>query len=278
MFGESKDVKFEKLISFKNGQKQMQDGNWIQQLADCITRAGLMDSVIVRPADNGKYEVICGHNRLKALEMLGCEVIHVDIRNGLSDEDATELYYNSCLNQQPFSACSYAQRFETVKCYEEMMKKNSRQGKRTDLEEKVVANAENTCVQPMSSLGEEENAYVQLTSNHSNRSRRPTNRDETAHHLGISTATLSKYRRIIKLPDDLLQSIAYLLDEKRITFEIAYFISSLRDADIKSLIKDIIKYPDGKLDWNTAKELPKRTDKKSDDIIYPRSRKSIWRH
>lgn len=278
MCRESKDIEFEKLIPFKGDQKYMHEEDWMHQLADCIKRAGLMDSVIVRPIDNGKYEVICGHNRLKALEMLGCEAIRVDIRNDLSDEDATELYYNSSINQQPFSKCSYAQRFEIVKYYEEMMKKNSYQGKRTDLDEKAVATAGITCVQPVSNSESKKNTYVQLASNLTSRSRRPTNRNEAAHRLGISTATLSKYRRIIKLPDDLLQSIANLLDEKRITFEAAYIISSLRDADIKSLIKDIIKYPDGNLDWNIVKELPKRTDKKSDDIIYPRSRESIWRH
>lgn len=32
--------------------------------------------------------------------------------------------------------------------------------------------------------------------------------------LGIATAILSKYRSIIKLPDDLIDAIARLLDQK----------------------------------------------------------------
>lgn len=268
MCRESKDIEFEKLIPFKGDQKYMHEEDWMRQLADCIKRAGLMDSVIVRPVDNGKYEVLCGHNRIKALKMLGCEVIHADIRNGLSDEDATELYNNSNLNQQPFSACSYTQRFETVKYYEKMMKMNSRQGKRTDLEEKAAAKSKKTCVQPMSNSESKGDTYVQLMSNLPKSPRRPTNRDEAAHSLGISTATFSKYKRIINLPDDLLQSIAKLLDEKKITFEAAYVISNMINIDIQYLIKEINNCPNKKLNLDKLKELPKRNDKKSDNITY----------
>lgn len=88
-----------------------------------------------------------------------------------------------------------------------------------------------------------------------------------ARSLGISTATLSKYRRIIKLPDELLDSLVRLLDEKRITFEAAYAISNMRDTDIRCLIKGINKYPDRKLDLNTLKSLPKRNADIDGDII-----------
>ncbi|MBD5472820.1 MAG: ParB N-terminal domain-containing protein [Lachnospiraceae bacterium] len=275
MCRESKDIEFEKLIPFKGDQKYMHEEDWMQQLADCIKRAGLMDSVIVRPVDNGKYEVLCGHNRIKALEMLGCTVIHADIRNGLSDEDATKIYSNSNLRQQPFSACSYAQRFETVKYYKKIMEMNSRQGKRTDLEEKAAAKSEKTCVQPVSNSEVKEDTCAQLVSNFTRSSRRPTNRDEAAHSLGISTSTLSKYIRIIKLPDNLLQSIANLLDEKRITFEAAYVISGMRNAEIKILIGGINNHTNKKLNLDKLKKLLKKNTEKSDDTLHPFSKKAI---
>ncbi len=45
MYGNSKDIGLEKLIPFKDAQEQTFEEDWIQQLADCIKRAGLMDPV-----------------------------------------------------------------------------------------------------------------------------------------------------------------------------------------------------------------------------------------
>lgn len=283
MCGNSKDIGLEKLIPFKEAQGQTFEEDWIQQLMDCIKKAGLMSPVIARPTDGGKYEVICGNNRVKALEMLGCEVIHADIRSGLSDDEAAALYYDGRLNQRPFSDCSYSQKFEIVKYYEKFIKENSRQGKRTDLEDKTVAkpreNVGDTCTQLVSNVARGiSDTCVQLAPKSTCKSRRPTIRDEVAHRLGISKATLEKYMRIIKLPDDLLQSIAQLLGEKRITFKAAYAISDMKDADIKSLIRDISKYPDGEIDWDKVKKSPKRTAKKSGNRMYPHSRESAWKH
>lgn len=268
MYGESKDIKLEKLIPFKDDQDHTCEEDWIQPLADCIKRAGLTDPVIVRPADNEKYEIICGHNRIKALEMLGCKVISANIMNELSDENAAELHHNSSFDQQPFSACCYSKRFEIIKHYEEILKKNSCQGKRTDLEGKFVAKNADTYVQPVSNSLGTDKTHVQLMSNISKEPRHPATRDEAAHRLGISTATFSKYRRIIKLPSHLLQSIASLLDEKKITFEAAYIISNMIDIDIEYLIDEINNHPNRKLPLERLKKLPKRNAKESSNVIY----------
>lgn len=283
MHRETKDVKLEELVPFKSSQEQTYENDWIQQLTDCIKKAGLMSPVIARPVDGGKYEVICGNNRVKALEMLGCEIIHADIRSGLSDEEAAVLYYDSRLNQPPFSAYSYSQKFEIVKHCEKFIKENSRQGKRSDLEDRItiktVKGTKDTCTQLVPGLKDGNRELVpNLRLKESCKSRRPTIRNEAADRLGISKATLDKYMRIIKLPDALLQSIADLLDEKKITFEAAYSISNMTDEDIKSLVRDINKYPNGELDWNRIKNSPKRNAKESDDIIYTKSKESAWRH
>ncbi len=55
---------------------------------------------------------------------------------------------------------------------------------------------------------------------------------------------MSKYRRIIKLPDDLLRPLEQLLDEKRITFEAAYTIANyMPDYLLISSKKKILRSP-----------------------------------
>lgn len=226
----------------------MYEGERLQQLMDSIENVGLMSPVIVRPIDNGKYEIICGHNRTKAVEELDHDTIRADIRHGLSDDTALELFYDSNLNQQSFSDWNYSEKLKAIKYSEKLIRENSNQGKRTDLEPKTDAGSEEeTCVQSRQKLN--------------GKTKRTTSRDKMARRLGISTATLSKYRRIIKLSDDLIQSIARLLDEQKITFNAAYIISNLEDEDITSLIKGIERYPDRKLDLDKLKALPDKNAK-----------------
>ncbi len=259
---EIKEIRIESLQPFKMHSGQTYEGERLQQMMDSINRLGLLHPITVRFVENGKYEIICGHNRTKAMKALGYDVIMADIRYEMSDEEAIELFYDSNLNQQTFSDWSYSQKIKAIQYAEKIIKKDSQQGKRNDLEQKKVERDENgTCVQTRHKLKEN--------------TKRVTARDKMAHRLGTSTATLSKYRRIIKLSDDLVEAIARLLDERKITFEAAYIISNMREVDIRILIDGINKYPDSKLDLSILKELPTRSDEAKSDVLYPKSPKRV---
>lgn len=258
---ETKEISLKALIPFKIHSGMTYEGERLQQMMDSIERRGLIAHIIVRPVADGKYEIISGHNRVKAMEALGREVIQADVMYGLSDDDAVKLYYESNLNQQSFSDWSYSQKIEAMKYYETIIKKNSRQGRRTDLEEKKAEE-----------IGNE--TSVQIRQKLEGNSKRETTRDKMAKSLGISPATFSKYRRIIKLPDNLLESIAELLDKRKITFEVAYIISDMRDKEIKILLDGINKSPDIKVDVKIIKGLPRRGNEDS-DVLYPISRERV---
>ena len=234
MDSEMKDIRLEDLVPFKGHTGQAYEGERLQQLMDSIEKTGLISPIIVRPADNGKYEILCGHNRVKAVRTLGHDTIRADVRYKVSDDMALELFFDSNLNQQSFLDWNYSQRFEAVKYIETLIKEASRQGRRTDLEKETAMGTDNgTCVQSRHKLTE--------------KPKRSTIRDKMSKRLGISTATLSKYRRIIKLPDDMLLSVVQLLEEKRITFDAAYRIANLRYIDIKFLIDGMKKNPESSI-------------------------------
>ncbi len=262
MKNEIKEIPIEALQSFRENSGRTYEGERLLQFMRSIEKNGLLNPIIVRPVDKDQYEIICGHNRTKAMEALGRSTIMAEIRE-LSDEEATEIFYESNLNQQSFSDWSYSQRIKAIKYSEKKIQEYSQQGRRRDLERKRIEEFENgTSVQTRQKL---DHSPKQITT-----------RDKMARWLGISTATLSKYRRIIKLSEELLDPLVRLLDEKRITFEAVYVISNRRDGDIKTLIDGIEKYPYKKLDLKKLKELPNRgDDTKDSDVIYPRSRKLV---
>lgn len=236
------EIKLENLIPFSIHSSQTYHGERLEQLMSSIERLGLMNPIIVRPVGDGQYEIICGHNRTEATKALGRDVIRADVRTGLSDDEAIELYYDSNLNQQSFSDWSYSQKIEAIKYSEKLIKETSQQGKRTDREEKNdEESSEGTSVQTRQKLEGD--------------SKRATTRDKMARRLGIATATLSKYRSIIKLPDDMIDSLARMLDGKRLTFEAAYRISMLKPDEVKLLLRHMRKAAHIKPDMGRLKLL-----------------------
>lgn len=242
---EVRELRLEDLKPFSIYTSQIYQGERMEQLMSSIDRRGLITPIIVRPVDGGKYEIVCGHNRTEAMRKLGHDSILAEVREGLSDNDAIELFYDSNLNQQSFSDWSYSQKIKAIQYTEALIEKESQQGKRSDLAEKQdTANRKETSVQ----------------SRHKSegKSRRSTTRDRMARRLGIATATFSKYRRIIKLPNEQIDAISFLLDERKITFETAFIISKLDSTDANWLIEEIYKSPDKKVDINELKLFEKR--------------------
>lgn len=238
---EVREVNLADLISFKGNQFQTYEGDRLNQLMESIERVGLLHPIIVRPVTDGKYEIICGHNRVKAMEKLGHTTIMAEVRTELSDEEAIELFYDSNLNQQTFSDWNYSQKIEAVRYIVKMIEEHSQQGKRTDLDTTNVSAAE----------GE---TSVQGRHKSKQNAKRENTRDRMSRRLGISTATMSKYRSIINLPDDIVESITQHLDRKNITLEAAYRMSKLRNEEIKWLLNFVDQYPDEKIDIGKLKK------------------------
>ena len=252
------NLKITDLVQFKKHIGQTYEGDRLQQMMDSIEKYGLQSPIIVRPTDDGKYEIVCGHNRVKAFTELGRDEILADVRAGLSDDEAEGLYFDSNLNQQSFADWKYSQKIEAVKYLDKLIKENSEQGKRSDLktDEKTK---EPTSVHTRHKLDKD--------------SKRSTIRDKMARRMGIATATLSKYRSILKLSDDIIQMMARMLDEKKLSFEAAYRISQIDSQAIELLLKMLDKSSDMKPDIDKLKLRAKES--KDADTILPVSQSVI---
>ncbi len=143
---EMKEIRLEDLVPFKCHSGRTYEGERLQLLMDSIENTGLINPIVVRPVNHGKYEIICGHNRVKAAKALDHDKIRAEVRYGLTDDKALKLFFDSNLNQQSFPEWNYRQKFEAVSYIETLIKDASRQGRRTDLE-KDADTEDGTCVQ-----------------------------------------------------------------------------------------------------------------------------------
>lgn len=98
----------------------------LRKLEDSISENGILEPIIIRPKDNGRYEIISGHRRKRASELIGLKKIPCIIKN-MSDEEATIYMVDSNMHREQLlpseKAFAYKMKYDALK----------HQGKRNDL-------------------------------------------------------------------------------------------------------------------------------------------------
>lgn len=232
-----KEVKIDRLVPFRPSIPTYECKRF-EMLVNSINELGLQTPIIVRPIENKKYQIISGHNRVKALTALGKKTVKAYIKNDITDEEAEQIYFDTNLNQQNFNDWKYSQRIEAVKYYDKLIRKTSQQGKRSDLNKSTSEASDATTF-----------VYVRQKSQ-----KAETTRDRMARCLGISTALFSRYRSIIKLPDDVVERLALNLDERIITFDTAYTLSKFEVENINVILDYLDKNDNITINTKVIKE------------------------
>lgn len=105
---------------------RVHDDESMADLVHSIEMNGVMNPVIARRKEDGRYELISGHRRKFACEKLGLELIPIIVRE-LSRDDAIIAMVDSNLHREHILPS------EKAKAYKIKMDAMKRQGKRTDL-------------------------------------------------------------------------------------------------------------------------------------------------
>lgn len=105
---------------------RVHDDESMADLVHSIEMNGVMNPVIARRKEDGRYELISGHRRKFACEKLGLELIPIIVRE-LSRDDAIIAMVDSNLHREHILPS------EKAKAYKMKMDAMRRQGKRTDL-------------------------------------------------------------------------------------------------------------------------------------------------
>ena len=120
------EVPLSELFPFKNHPFQVRDDEAMQKTVESIARSGVLSPAIVRPRQEGGYEIIAGHRRKRGSELAGRETMPVLIRT-LDDDEATIIMVDSNLQREKIlpseKAFAYKMKLEALK----------HQGQRRDL-------------------------------------------------------------------------------------------------------------------------------------------------
>ena len=92
-------VKLSSLVPFQNHPFKVKDDEDMDKTVDSIRQFGVLNPIIVRPGENGTYEIVSGHRRCHASELAGLEEVPAIVRN-LDDDEATILMVDSNLQRE----------------------------------------------------------------------------------------------------------------------------------------------------------------------------------
>ena len=186
----TQEIDIVRIHAFPNHPFKVLDDERMDMLVDSIRENGILNPVIVRPDQNGDYEMISGHRRLHAAGIVGLQKIPAIVKE-MSDDDAIIKMVDANIQREEILPSERAFSFKMK------MEAMSRQGSRVDL----------TC-------GTEFHKLDAI-----NKKTRETIGDEA----GMTGRQVTKYIRLTEL----ISSILDLVDSKKITLTMGVDISYL---------------------------------------------------
>ena len=149
----------EKLRSFAGNPFQVRNDDEMEQLVFSILTQGVLTPVMVRPLENGEYEVISGHRRVHACKKAGIDTVPALIYCLDRDEAAIALVDSNLHREHILPS-------EKAFAYKMKLEAMNRRGQRTDLTSSQVATKLDTAAEIGKSQGESRDKvyrYIRLT-------------------------------------------------------------------------------------------------------------------
>ena len=199
------NIQIKDISDFPDHPFKVKNDEEMQKLADSIKEKGILLPTIVRQKEDGSYEMVSGHRRKRAAQIVGLKEIPCIVKN-LTDDEATILMVDSNIQREEVlpseRAFAYKMKLEALK----------HQGKRTDLEENLTSDQ----VEPKL------DGYEKITNDN-----------------GDSKSQIKRYIRLTYLIPELLEYV----DNKRIAFNPAVELSYLSD-EFQYVVLNKLEYDD----------------------------------
>ena len=190
------EIAIDQLHSFHSHPFRVLDDEKMQETVESVREHGIISPLLVRPGKKSGYEIISGHRRKRACELLELKTVPCFIRK-MTDEEATVAMVDSNIQREEllYSEKAYA--------YKMKLDALNRQGKRVDLTSDQVG---------QKSAGK-------------------TSRETLADNSNESPTQIQRYIRLTFLIKPLLDYV----DEKRIAFGAGVELSYL-EPEVQELL------------------------------------------
>jgi ParB family chromosome partitioning protein len=154
---EIQNLSLSSLHDFPNHPFQVNIDEELEQMAEDIKSNGVRQPIIVRPKENGEYEIIAGHRRKKASELAGLDNIPAIVKE-LSEEEAVIIMCSTNFHQRKNilpseKAFAYKMQLDTMK----------HQGKTTSVELQHKSTSREELAKQLGVKENQIQSYIRLT-------------------------------------------------------------------------------------------------------------------
>lgn len=112
------NIPLSKLYPFKDHPFKVQNNEEMERMIESIRKVGAITPALARPLPDGGYELISGHRRLAACQVLGIETMPVIVRE-MSDDEAVIAMVDANLQRETIlpseKAFAYKMKLEAIK-------------------------------------------------------------------------------------------------------------------------------------------------------------------
>ena len=112
------DIPLSEIDEFPDHPYRVRMDEDMTQLVESVNERGIITPVILRKKEDGRYEMVSGHRRMKACELAGLETVKADVQN-LTRDEAIVLMVESNLQRSTIlpseKAKAYKMRLEAMK-------------------------------------------------------------------------------------------------------------------------------------------------------------------
>ncbi len=148
------EIPIENLFPFENHPFKVLDDDAMMETVESVRQYGVLVPGIVRPMENGCYEIISGHRRCRASELAGLKTMPVIVRE-MDDDEAVILMVDSNLQRENILP---SERAFSLRMKLEAMK---HQGERRDLTSRQVGEKLQTSVKTVADQADQSQRQVQ---------------------------------------------------------------------------------------------------------------------
>ena len=212
------NIPLSELFPFKNHPFRIVDDEAMQRTVESVSQFGVLSPAIARPRVDGGYEIISGHRRLHASQLLGLETMPVIVRQ-MDDDTAVITMVDSNLQRETILPSERAKAYKM----------------------KMDAMAHRAGRPPLDNSG-------QLGRNFAGKE----SREIIAEQTGESARQVQRYVNLTNLIPELMQ----MVDEKKIAFSPAVELSFLTPEEQTNLL-DAMEYGQSTPSLSQAQRLKK---------------------
>ena len=228
------DIDVRAIYPFENHPFRVVDDEKMEELVESIKANGILTPVLVRPDDEGTYEMISGHRRLHAAKKAGLLKIPAIVKE-MTNDDAVIAMVDANVQREEIlpseKAFAYRMKLEAIK----------RQGARNDL------------TSPLNGGKLKENEEITSPQ----KGRKLEAADIVGKSMGVSGTQIQRYIRLTELIPKLLD----MVDEKRLALSVAVELSYM-NKNVQQWIYEFIR-ENGMIKQEQLMELRKYRDDKN---------------